>query len=394
MIDITTYRNTLINQGKTIAEIRRNQSNEIMNATFTQDPTYKKVYVLTKDGWKFEDAKYQFHTAASILRDAVDYYLQFRPSVHYPIGTYIIVPDDTDADINLTAQELQDPFLQPPHRRTQWWMIVNRDEANAFVRYSILKCNWNFQWMYKGQIQSCFGCVRNANSYTSGKWTDEISSTVDNLTNAWLPATHLLYGDNLEQLHVCDTRTVFYEQRFMLTNNVLEPKVYQVTKVIETAPQGLIKLSLKQDEYNSIRDNVDLLICDYYINSGESTMPDPEPENVFIDETLGTIKYMRINENYELEYADFSGKVHIGAFSYFKADVSNPHANMRWHITYLGNEDEKEYYEGLLKIDEINHTTLSLKPGKAKSLIGKKFTLSVFDENDELYSSIDLEVDE
>ena len=85
MIDITTYRNTLINQGKTIAEIRRNQSNEIMNATFTQDPTYKKVYVLTKDGWKFEDAKYQFHTAASILRDAVDYYLQFRPSVHYTI---------------------------------------------------------------------------------------------------------------------------------------------------------------------------------------------------------------------------------------------------------------------------------------------------------------------
>lgn len=393
MININTYRQTLINQGKTIADIRRNQSNEIMNATFTQDPTYKKVYVLTKDGWKFEDAKYQFHTAASILRDAVDYYLQFRPKVHYPIGTYIIVPDDTDPDINLTGQELKDPFLQPPKKRTQWWMIVNRDEANSFVRYSILKCNWNFQWMYKGQIQSCFGCVRNANSYTSGKWTDEISSTVDNLTNAWLPATHLLYGDKLEQLHVCDTRTVFYEQRFMLTNNILEPKVYQVTKVIETAPQGLIKLSLKQDEYNSTRDNVDLLICDYYIDSGESKLPDPEPENVFIDETLGTIKYMRINENDELEYANFDGKVHIGAFSYFKADVSNSHMHMRWHITYLGNED-KDYYEGLFKMEEVNDTTLSLKPGKAKSLIGKKFTLSVFDEHDALYSSIDLEVDE
>lgn len=145
----------------------KNQSDILMDTTFTRDHNYKRVYILTKDGWKWEDAKYQEHSVQSILKEPVDYYLQFRPKVHYPVGSYVIVPDDTSFDINLTEDELKNPFLQPTSNRTQWWIIVGRDEAPAFVRYMILKCDWDFRWVYKGKLMSCWACSRNASSYTS-----------------------------------------------------------------------------------------------------------------------------------------------------------------------------------------------------------------------------------
>lgn len=167
MITPKNYKQLLSSRGTSQGDIRKKQSDFIMNSTFTRDVAYKKVYILTPDGWVFTDAKYQTHTAQSIAKDAVDCYLQFRPSVHFPIGTYVIVPDDTSPDLNLTDSEMRNPFTQPIEKRTQWWMIVGRDNANAFVRYNILQCNWNFQWIYDGEVQNCFGCVRNANSYTS-----------------------------------------------------------------------------------------------------------------------------------------------------------------------------------------------------------------------------------
>ena len=166
-MNISSYKNYLSSRGNNLAQVKRNQSDVILNNTFTLDPTYKKVYILTKDGWKWEDAKYQFHTAPSISKDAVDYYLQFRPKVHYPVGSYVIVPDDTSSDINLTSGEIESPFTQPIENRSQWWLIVGRDEANAYVRYMILKCDWDFRWIYKGKLMSCWACSKSANSYTS-----------------------------------------------------------------------------------------------------------------------------------------------------------------------------------------------------------------------------------
>ena len=201
-MNITSYKNYLSSRGQNLSQVKRIQSDQIMNNTFTADPTYKRVYVLTRDGWKWEDAKYQFHTAPSVSKDAVDYYLQFRPKVHYPVGSYVIVPDDTDFDINLSESEKKNPFSQPTDNRTQWWMIVGRDEANAFVRYMILKCDWDFKWIYKGKLMSCWACSKSANSYTSGVWRDEYSTSSDNLTSSWLPDTHFVYGDKLEELGI------------------------------------------------------------------------------------------------------------------------------------------------------------------------------------------------
>ena len=176
MVTAEMYKNYLSSYGSNLAQVKKNQSDAIMNNSFTADAQYKRVYILTKDGWKWEDAKYQRHAKLSILKDAVDYYLQFRPKVHYPIGSYVFVPDDTDFDINISGHELDNPLSLPDERITQLWFIVGRDDANAFVRYNILKCNWKFQWIYDNKLYKCWGSNRSANSYTSGRWDDQYTS--------------------------------------------------------------------------------------------------------------------------------------------------------------------------------------------------------------------------
>lgn len=393
MISANMYKSFLSSRGNNQAQVKKNQSDLKMDYTFTRDPNYKRIYILTKDGWKFEDAKYQFHTTHSILKDDVDYYLQFRPKIHYPVGSYIIIPDDTDFNINLTDEQLKNPFLQPVNERTQWWLIVGRDDANAYVRYNVLKCNWNFKWVWDGEVKECFGIIRNANSYTSGKWTDEYTSSLDNLTGAWMPDIHFVYGDKCNELGLDDNRTVMHEQRFMITNNLLDPKVYQVTKIVDLSPQGIIKLSIKQDEYNYDTDNVDLQICDYYTSMGKTKVENTE--DIII--TSGEIKWMYINENNELDFVKSKNKIvklHLGESSYFT--FTNDNINIHWDLLLQNeeqySEEEIDYYIGLFKMNLFDDNVLSLKPGKADSLIGKKFVLHAVNEKGISYSSIELEV--
>ena len=393
-MNITSYKNYLSSRGTSLGQVKRTQSDVVMNSTFTSDPTYKKVYILTKDGWKWEDAKYQFHTTPSVSKDAVDYYLQFRPKVHYPVGSYIIVPDDTDFDINLSEEEKRNPFSQPIEKRSQWWIIVGRDEANAYVRYMILKCDWDFRWIYKGQLMTCWACSKNANSYTSGVWRDEYSMSLDNLTSAFLPDTYHVYGDKLEELGLADTRTVMYLQRFFMSNNDLEPKIYQVTKITDINPQGIIKLSIKQDELNEKRDNIELHVCDYYTDEGDILINKPDVDTSY-DTKTSTIKWMTVDEQGELVEGTES-KLQIGQIYYFEVKFSDANIDPQWRIDLVGDysEKDKEKYIGYMKLTKFDYSTLALKPAKASSLKGKKFILSVEDINGQYPSSIELEVDE
>lgn len=394
------YKSYLASEGNTLSQIKRNESDIVINQTFTADAAYKKVYILTQNGWKFEDAKYQIHTTPSILKDAVDYYLQFRPKIHYPIGSYVFIPDDNDFDINLSGSELDNPFTLPDDRITQLWFIVGRDDALSYVRYNVLKCNWNFKWLYKHNLYSCWGANRSASSYTSGKWTDEYSSALDNLTSAWIPDTYYTYGNNIYELELSDTRTIMHEQRFMLTNNILDPKVYQVTKVVDLNPSGIIKLSIKQDELNEKRDNIKLKICDYYNDSGESNVSFVKDDSMPVVENP-EIKWMQLNSEGELDEVldDILKYLHIGQSSYFECIPSNVESHLNWNIEFVNIEnhyssEECSHFEELIKITALKNGVISVKPGRTKKLIGKHYLLSVEDRYGFIRSSIELEVGE
>lgn len=402
-MNIDTYKEYLSSHGKTLGQARRNQSDVIMNSTFTQSPSYKKVYILTKDGWQWEDTKYQTHSEQSIVKDTVDYYLQFRPKIHYPIGSYVIVPDDTSPDINLTEDELLNPFSQPIKNRTQWWIIVGRDESYSYVRYMILKCDWEFKWVYNGKLMTCWACSRNANSYTSGVWRDNISSSLDDLTQAWLPDLYYTYCEELDNLGLPDTRTIMHGQRFFMSNNDLDPKIYEVTKIKDINPQGIIKLSIKQHELNEKRDNVELHICDYYTDDGDIQIDKPVVETPDVTKS-STITWMIVNENGELEENNDPTyeKLQLGQTCYFMARFYNGadeiEVDGHWRIELINTDnmgkEDVAYYEGLMKLTKFDTSTVALKPGKASSLRGKRFLLSISDVDGEYMSAIEVEVGE
>lgn len=397
MIGYKWYNQYLKSRGDNLAQVRRNQSDMIINQTWTGDPTYKRAYVLTKNGWKWEDVKYQFHQSQSITRGNVDYYLQFRPGVHYPVGTYVLIPNGKNTELNLTQEELSNPFKQPIENRTQWWLIVARDNQNAYVRYNILRCEWNFRWIYNGKIENVFSVIRAANSYTSGEWRAEKTISLDDLTGFWAPDTHLVYGDQCEKLGLSDTRTIIHDQRFLLTTNDLYPKVYQVTKIVEVSPIGIYKYSIKQDEFNPKRDNVELQICDYYTNMGDQKKQ-LSGENL-LDRQFDIIQ-MTLNENQELieQPEPVSTSIKLGEVLYYQAKLGFDQVSVNWDVELVDDSgeidsQEKARLEGLINLTPYSNNVVSVKPAKAHSLIGKTFKIIATGDNGNYKADIELEVE-
>lgn len=156
--------------------------------------------------------------------------------------------------------------------------------------------------------------------------------------------------------------------RFMITHNQINPKCYMVSKVDDTTPAGLVKLTFKQDEYNPKRDNPNLFLCDYYNNSGDIVVDGVIPES-----SESTIKYMIVNEDGELEEAGSSAPtLEIGKTYYFESDGSD------WRITVIGEftDEERLSLEKLITIRNVNDTTISLRPGKSNRIKGMRFNLS------------------
>lgn len=413
------YKSMLTSRGKNLSQARRNQSDMIMNATFTGDTGYKRVYILDPErGWHYEDAKYSKHATVSILKDAVDYYLQFRPKVHYPIGVYVFIPDDVSDDIGFKEFEPVDPFQDEGFDLNKLWMIVNKNDDAQFVRYNVLKCNWDFRWICKVhgkmELMHVIGCSRNANSYTSGRWDADYSTSLDNITNGWVPDTYYLYGSSgLQKFNLCDTRYMKHDQRFVMSHNKIDPKVYEISKVVDLNPMGVINLTLKQDEWDEKRDNRELLICNYYDDTGETQIiiPEAEPQ----DTTLTSYIYTaHINEDGELELdlvdqetrdTDYN-KLEINGTYYFVAEyytgtvggeqVIDPDRKSEWKLNLKDTDEltdaEIKHLDNMMVMETIDDNTISIHPKRAKTLIGHTFTLTVTDTTGESRSTMDVEV--
>lgn len=178
MITMDMYKEYLNKKGKNLSEVRKNDSARVMNATFTGDIGYKRVYLLDPEkGWIWTDAKYSEHSKQSIAKDDVDYYLQFRPFEHHPVGTYVFVPNDTSTEIGFAEENPENPFkdanFEDIFNNGKLWMLVDRNNSTEFVRYMILQVNFNIKWISrtKGQIKilNAYGITRSASSYTSWK---------------------------------------------------------------------------------------------------------------------------------------------------------------------------------------------------------------------------------
>lgn len=162
---------------------RKQQSDVIMDATFTQDVQYQVGYFfdyyhtapqnrLRLEGFNPEedtnptpiDVKFIAHSKKTFQKDEVTMHIQFRPGhecgvdyyeevfgkryrARYPVGLYVWLKGEDDV-----------------YRR---WLVVataDRDE-NMFPTWEVLRCDEVFRWIKDGKYYEFPGVSRSQNSY-------------------------------------------------------------------------------------------------------------------------------------------------------------------------------------------------------------------------------------
>lgn len=82
-------------------------------------------------------------------------------------------------------------------------------------------------------------------------WSDYLTTTPENQTQFIVPTNP-------------NTQTIYYNMRFLISNNHINPIAWEVSKVEDTFPDDVTFITLKQDLFNPNTDNKDLMIADYY----------------------------------------------------------------------------------------------------------------------------------
>ena len=253
------YKSRMAHVGSNQSEMLRMQSNMVIEQTWDRDPNYRRVYVVkasnglpvVTERHKLVDVKFNVEPYQRLTSDEPAYLLQFRHGAEkrnpdIAIGSYVYMEDEDG--------------------EWKWWLLVALDERPQFRQYHILETNWTLKWVVDNKIHTCLAVQRYQNSYSSGLQSGSRITGVDDMTAIWVPTN-------------TSTQTIGYNQRFLISDVGRKPALcYEVSKISDTSPIGLIKFSLAQTTFNEETDNVDLMIADYWASHIEPTEPDIETE--------------------------------------------------------------------------------------------------------------------
>lgn len=216
MLDL--FKRRMENHGNIQAKAYQRSADVAIDKTFKRDPAYREVLITHAPSGIYSkkmDAKFSIHTRRSVSGDSEDYFVQFRPGVDVPVGSYIDIPDNNDV--------------------LQRWLIVLKDDRPQFPMYYVLKCNWVLKWKFNDVVYKCQCVQRTQSSYNSGLWTDYTMTTVENQTIMLVPTTPY-------------TQMLSYGQRVIINDEGrLTPIIFKVSKIMDTIPVGLTRLTFAQD---------------------------------------------------------------------------------------------------------------------------------------------------
>ena len=342
---LDTFKLRMNSLGSYEGEAKRRNAQNIMDASWMRDPATKSVYVKwVNSGLPVIDdddfpvyAKFNVKSYHNITGDEIAYLLQFRhedmranPNIR--VGSYVQI-----------VNEMDEP---------EWWLIVHLDDRTQFRQFSILKCAWVYKWvsMVSGKriIHQCLGAPRKQNSYNSGVWLDYTTQTVENQEVLWLPTND-------------DTKTIIYDTKFLKSSPGRYPPLrWTVTKIEDTAIDGISKFTLAQDFFDPAKDNAELMIANYY----DSYV---EPEILEMEETP-TVSDLEIV---------YSGSPAVRAGGGYKKFTLKTRVNgelvdstdVNWVVNF--SDDDLSKFETIIK-DNV----LKIKCLPFYDLVGKTFTIT------------------
>ena len=163
------YRLRINTLGAYGGDVKRKNSQKIMDSSWMRDAATKPVYVKWVDSGlpTVEDddvpvyAKFNVKSYHNITGDEVAYLLQFKledmknnPDIK--VGSYVRIPNEMGID--------------------EWWLLIHKDDRLQFQQFSVLKCLHVYKWISwvdgKRVVRECLGVPRNQSSYNAGTWLD------------------------------------------------------------------------------------------------------------------------------------------------------------------------------------------------------------------------------
>ena len=339
------FRARMAASGGYEGEARRRNAQKIMDASWMRDPATKPVYVKWVDsGLPVVDdddevlyAKYNVKSYHNITGDEIAYLLEFRlddmmdrPDIK--VGSYVYIPNEMN--------------------NYEWWLIWHIDDRPQFRQCSILKCLHTYRWISKTDgkriIHEALGCPRNQSSYNSGVWLDYTTQVVENQHIMVIPTND-------------DSVTIGYDCKFLISEPGRYPPIaWKISKIAPSLNGDITKFTMTQEQFDPSRDNVELMIGNYYdgIVAPEILETEEVPTTSDLEITYSNSPAVKAGGGYKKfslkEYVD--GKL---------VDVSK---DVKWSIDFGGNEDKLEC--------SIQNHICKVKCKNDYSLIGKTFTIT------------------
>lgn len=342
------------NGAKTIGQIYKEQSDDMMNWTWWNDPQSKVAYIYDyfhddqpeiKDHMTYEnttktriDIKFIVKSYQSMDKDQVDYYIQFRPDekfdftendelyyyekdfhkkygADYPIGMMIDIPDDRGIY----------------HK----WLICRDEPANQFPKFLILPLNYRLYWIEqdgdKRYKRNMWCTIRMQSSYTSGSYVDKVFSRPDNQTKLWFSMNSITekfwYSDDNDK-----------NMRLIVSAPIKEPVTWRITKCENAQPLGIQKLTLYQDKFNEHTDYVNLETGEMYANYFDSEIAPTDPDTPTTPPSSTTA---RISASTSIIKVGGSYKnLTVNLFNDSNEDITTEYADATFTWTcFIDNED-------------------------------------------------------
>ncbi len=267
------------NGAKTIGQIYKEQSDEMMERTWYNDEQSKLCYIYD---WKHDDspnmnigmtyenttktpidAKILVSKYGSIDKDSPTLQCQFKPS-----QKEYFTKDDELFYMEEYRQKyhLYDIFvgmyLDVPDKKKVYHrhLICMKDVEQNFQKYFLLPCDYFLQWIQtkanKRYKRSMWCVLKSQSSYNSGIWVDNVTASQQNQELLFIPTNEI-------------SDTIYYvsednnnNQRLIvdIPNYSIEnwtPNTWVVSKVERVNVRGRTKLTLYQKPFNSNTDYIE-----------------------------------------------------------------------------------------------------------------------------------------
>lgn len=179
------------------------------------------------------------------------------------------------------------------------------------------------------------------------------TQTVENQEVMWLPTND-------------DTKTIQYDTKFLKSSPGRYPALkWSISKIEDTATEGISKFTMAQTQFDSKKDNVELMIADYYESYVEPELPETE-ENPTVSDL-------------EIVYSGSPAVKAGGGYKKFTlkaridGELVDATEDVEWSVDFGGNEEKLEC--------TVKDNIFKVKCTNDYSLIGKTFAVTAESEH-------------